>query len=82
MIESRLVTKKADIERELRRGVRDPRRKQYLIAQLLQIENDIRAMGFSREEVERNEFTYAPDKTVASKQYYVPLPSWIANDKK
>jgi hypothetical protein len=55
---------------------------QYLIARLLQIENDIRAMGYSPEEVEKNEFTYAPDKTVVSKQYYVPLPSWIANDKK
>jgi hypothetical protein len=54
---------------------------QYL-TRLLQIENDIRAMGYSPEEVEKNEFTYAPDKTVVSKQYYVPLPSWIANDKK
>ena len=39
-------------------------------------------MGYSPEEVEKNEFTYAPDKTVVSEQYYVPLPSWIANDKK
>jgi hypothetical protein len=54
---------------------------QYL-TRLLQIENDIRAMGYSPEEVEKNEFTYAPDKTVVSKQYYVPLLSWIANDKK
>jgi len=82
MIESRLISKKQDIEAELKRGVRDPRRKQYLIARLLQIENDIRCMGFSPEEIEKNEFTYAPDETVVSKQYYVPLPSWIASDKK
>jgi hypothetical protein len=46
-MQSRLVTRKNEIERELRRGVRDPQRRQYLIARLLQIENDIRAIGFS-----------------------------------
>jgi len=74
-MESRLVSKKREIERELRLGGRDSRPKQYLISRRLQIENDIRAMGFSLEEVERNEFTYAADKTVVSKQYYVPPPS-------
>ena len=81
-MQSRLISKKQDIEAELKCGVRDPARKQYLTARLVQIENDIRCMVFSPEEVEKNEFTYASDKTLVGKQYYVPLPSWIANDKK
>jgi hypothetical protein len=81
-MQSRLISKKQDIEAELKRGVRDPRRKQYLTARLLQIDRDISSMGFSPEEVKKNEFTYVPNKTLISKQYYVPLPSWIANDKK
>jgi hypothetical protein len=62
-MQSRLVTRKNELERELRRGVRDPARKRYLTARLVQIENDIRSMGFSDEEIEKNEF---PDGVSAS----------------
>ena len=51
-MQSRLVLKKQQIEMELKRGVRDQRRKQYLTARLLQIENDIRCLGFSADDIE------------------------------
>jgi hypothetical protein len=78
---SRLISKKQDIEAELKRGVRDPRRKQYLTARLLQIDRDISSMGFSPEEVEKNDFVYDDKKVAAgTKQYFVPPPTWF-NDK-
>jgi hypothetical protein len=77
-MQSRLICKKQEIENELKRGVRDPGRKQYLIARLLQIENGIRAMGFTEAEIARNDFSDG-GKTVESKQYLVPPPSWITN---
>jgi hypothetical protein len=77
-MQSRLILKKQDIEWELKRGVRDPRRKQYLRARLLQIDRDIASMGFSPEEVEKNDFAYDDRKvTVGNKQYFVPPPSWF-----
>lgn len=80
-MQSHLISKKQEIEAELKREVRDPRRKQYLIARLLQIDRDISSMGFSPEEVEKNDFAYDDKKvTVGSKQYFVPPPSWF-NDK-
>jgi hypothetical protein len=59
---SRLISKKQDIEAELKRGVRDPRRKQYLIARLLQIDRDISSMGFSPEEVRRMNLPMSPTR--------------------
>jgi hypothetical protein len=81
-MQSRLISKKQDIEAELKRGGRDPARKQYLIARLLQIDRDISSMGFSSEEVKKNDFAYDDKRvTVGNKQYFVPPPSWF-NDKK
>lgn len=56
MIESKLVHRKNEIEVELKRGVRDPRRKKYLLNNLLLIERDIGLMGFSEEDIEKNDF--------------------------
>ena len=83
MIESRLVTRKNQIEMELRRGVRDPRRKQYLTARLLQIENNCRCMGYSEAEIRNNDVNTGHDntKTVESNQILVPLASWVAEPK-
>jgi hypothetical protein len=77
-VQSALVTKRNEIERELRLGVRDPRRKQYLVARLLQLDRDIAAMGYSQEEIERNDVKTGDDnkKTDGTKQYFVPPPSW------
>jgi hypothetical protein len=74
-MQSRLVTRKNEIESELRRGVRDPARKRHLTARLLQIENDIRAMGFSEEEIENNDFADG-GKTISGRQFLMPLPEW------
>jgi hypothetical protein len=82
-MQSRLVLKKQQIEMELKRGVRDQRRKQYLTARLLQIENDIRRLGFSADDIESNDFAYSADEKKLSKAYYVPLASWTSStDKK
>ena len=75
MIQSRLVTRKTEIEHELRlmnygAGRLDPRRKQYLVASPLQIERDITAMGFSEEEVKKNNFAYGGDKKQVVKGVY------------
>ena len=79
-MQSRLVTRKNELERELRRGVRDPARKRYLTARLVQIENDIRSMGFSDEEIEKNEFADG-GKTISGRQFLVPLPEWTTDKK-
>lgn len=80
-MQSRLILQKQQIERELRRGVRDPRRKQYLIARLLQIENDIRCMGFSEEEIEKNDFAGSGKTVSIGQQYLVPLAGWATDEK-
>jgi hypothetical protein len=80
-MESKLVARKNEIENELRLGVRDPQRKQLLLTRLLLIERDFAAMGFSPEDVERNGFSYDPNKKdVGNKQYYIPLPAWTVSD--
>jgi hypothetical protein len=57
MIASRFITNKQEIEHELKIGVwRDPKRMQYLLAKLQQIERDISSMGFSKEEAEKKRF--------------------------
>jgi hypothetical protein len=72
-MQSALISKKQEIERELKLGVRDPARKRYLTARLLQIENDIRSMGFSENEIGSNEIAYGGVPGSVSRQYYVPL---------
>jgi hypothetical protein len=47
----------------LKQGVRDPKRKAYLVAKLLKVESEISALGFSKEEIERNNFGYAGAET-------------------
>jgi hypothetical protein len=52
-------------------------------ARLLQIENDIRRLGFSADDIESNDFAYSADEKKLSKAYYVPLASWTSStDKK
>jgi hypothetical protein len=83
MVQSRLVSAKQDIERELKRGVKDPRRKAYLTARLLQLERDIGVLGFSEDEIKRNNFVGAGGantKQVGSDTYYVPLPTWNSSN--
>ena len=85
MIASRLVTKKQSIEQELRlSGIhRDPARKCYLEARLVQMNRDIAALGFTKDEIDRNDVNAdADEKTVGGKQYFVPPPSWWQNDNK
>ena len=62
MVESHLVSRKKSIEIELKRGVRDPKRRAFLLANLLRMERDIGALGFSEDEVEKNDFSYADSK--------------------
>ncbi len=79
MIESKLISAKRAIEAELKRYPRDPKRKQFLLARLLLIEKDIRAMGFTSQDLERNEFAGAGTnniRTVESTQYLVGVPEW------
>ena len=69
----------------LKLGVRDPRRKRYLTARLLQLDNEIRnVMGFTEGEVKANDVAGPANiKQVESKAYNVPLPEWhAAADKK
>ena len=68
---SRLVSKKREIERELRLGVRHPARKRYLIARLIQIENDIGSLGLTPDEVETNNIQRA--QTPAVRTTRLPL---------
>ena len=77
-MESCLIRKRNDIEFELRRGVRDPRRKKYLLARLLQLENDCGKMGFTPEEIKTGELSYNQN-AVESKS---PLPEWAVSNSK
>ena len=72
MIESRLVTRKNNIERELKIGVRDPKRKQYLLENLLLLERDIGRIGFDEEEVKKNNFQEYKRRKTATEQPKIP----------
>jgi hypothetical protein len=85
MVQSALINKKLQLETEIKRGVRDPKRRQYLINRLLQIESILSAMGFSPEDVERNDFAFAGsgganNRGVTSDAHLVSLPSWMKED--
>jgi hypothetical protein len=83
MITSQLISKKQEIERELRWGVQDSKRKRHLLARLGELQRDIGRMGFSDEDVAKNDFAYSPNvQTVESQQHYVPLPThWDGAEK-
>jgi hypothetical protein len=82
-MESRLVSKKREIERELRLGVRHPARKRYLIARLIQIENDIGSLGLTPDEVETNNIQAGTDtgsannKIATGKGFLIPPADWL-----
>lgn len=57
----------------------DPKRKQYLTSRLLQLEREAGALSFNEEELKTGEINIG-DKPIASKTYYVPLPSWTITD--
>lgn len=67
MIESRLVSRKNELERELKKGVRNPQRKQYILANLRILERDINCLGFTEEEIKENNFKYRDRKEPVQK---------------
>jgi hypothetical protein len=82
MVESRLVTSKNEIEQELGRGVRDPARRRYLTERLLQLDHEISAvMGFTSEEVQKNEFDYFSKEAKVQKQSLIMPTAWVASEK-
>jgi hypothetical protein len=85
MIQSAIVSKMLSIREELRLAQykpADPKRKNYLLQRLLQLENEARAMSFNEDELKSGEIAVGPGKDVVSRQYYVPLPSWVADSGK
>ena len=85
-MQSKLVSRRAEVIHQLkilsqreRVGIRDDKKKRQLTAILLQLERDIQSIGFSPEEIEKNEFSYHADKVEVSKHLIIP-PSW--HDKK
>ena len=79
MITSMLVRRKNEFEEELRRGTADPKRRQYILARLRQIQNDIGALGLSETEIKTNEIQTGHDKdvTVGNRQVFIPPASWV-----
>ena len=67
-MESRLVTRKNQIEAELKRGVRDGRRRKYLLENLLLLERDIGLIGFSEDEIKQNNFKEYRSRKIATEQ--------------
>jgi hypothetical protein len=80
-VESKIIAKKQEIERELKtnRPI-DPRRKQYLLSRLVQLEKECVAFSFSPTEIKTNDISYGKTGEVRSQAHYVPLPSWVASD--
>jgi hypothetical protein len=80
-LQSRLISRKREIERDLKinRGM-PPQRKQALIQTLIGIERDIKALGLSDEELKSNDIKYARIGEIRSQSNYMPLPSWVAQD--
>lgn len=70
-MQSRLISKKQDVEHELKLDVGDLKRKRYLLARLSQAERDISVMGFSADDIEKSDSSYAGanNKVAVSKQY-------------
>jgi hypothetical protein len=82
-MESRLVSRRNEIQNELRlmrygSGRRDPRRQDALEATLRGIERDIKAMGFSEAEIARNNFAYGGDRRGIQRQFLID-PTGIAS---
>jgi hypothetical protein len=79
-MESRLIARKRELELELQQGHTDAQRTRLLTHQLRVLERDIAAMGFDETEVKRNSFNHNSNvKTVESKQFYIPPPSWTTS---
>jgi hypothetical protein len=74
MVSSALISKRRQLEAQIRR-CNDPQRKQQLLAQLLGIERDVgRLFGnYSKEELNRNDFGES-SKTIEGKQIMIPTP--------
>jgi hypothetical protein len=79
-MQSSVINKIKEIEHELKvNRCIDPRRKRYLVARLLQLQNEAtNALGFTSEEMKTGEVA-GPDniKNVDSRTYYVPPPGWV-----
>jgi hypothetical protein len=82
MIESKLISKKRELEAALRRGIRDPTKRNYALQHLLKVESEIKAMSFTEDEVKTNDIAYGKTGEVRSQAHYVPLPSWTASQPK
>ena len=91
MIESRFVARKNELENELRLlnmrekvGVKDPRKRNYLLASILQLERGIQALGLSKEEIETNNVRagHDLDKNVAVGKRHLIAPQWTGTEKK
>jgi hypothetical protein len=84
MVESALVTRRNEIQRELKlaqfSGI-DPQRKRKLIATLSQLERDITAIGFSADGIKQNNFHYAGDKRDIQKSTMIVSPSFVDKNK-
>lgn len=79
-MESRLIARKRELELEVRLGNTDARRTRSLTEQLRVLERDIAAIGFDETEVKRNSFNHNSNvKTVETKQFYIPPPSWTTS---
>jgi hypothetical protein len=80
-MESRIIAKRQQIESELKTNrTIDPRRKQYLISRLIQLEKECAVFSFSENELKTNDIAYGKVGEVRSQAHYVPLPSWVAAD--
>lgn len=82
-MQSTIINRIQQYETELRRGVKDPARKRYLVSRLLQLRAEASgAMGFSKEDMERNNFSYTPEqKEVGNRQFFVPTAAMWDNNK-
>jgi hypothetical protein len=81
MIESRLVSKKAELEFELKLGVRDPKRRAYLTQRLLGVERDIAALGLQEDEIRSNDVAVGhKQKQTNQNSFLVPPPDWYGTE--
>jgi hypothetical protein len=79
-MESRLIARRRELELKLRQENTDPRRKRLLTQQMLALDRDIAAIGLDEVEIKHNPFNYNSNvETVESKQFYIPLPSWMTS---
>ncbi|MGO9399902.1 MAG: hypothetical protein ACLP19_18975 [Xanthobacteraceae bacterium] len=78
MIASRIISKIQDFEHELKMGAFrpiDPRRRHYLTESLKQLRRDVQSMGYTPDEIEKNDVYAGVDKVGIQKQYLVVPPT-------